>query len=417
MTWSEILSAVRMALATIREHKMRSLLTVLGVIIGTGTVIAVGSIITGVDGAVVDAMRSMGPETGFVYQFNIMLRTSRPTREERARRPLQWGDVIAIRDHCPSIAAVSPYLFPPGFLTRAATDRVRYKGNDVYNLDFAGTDENYMTGGNEKMKLGRFFTDGESQHRQPVVIIGEDLQRALFASEDPLNKWIDVDGHQVEVLGVLARPSASLPGQEDRRVLLPYFTMRKMFPTARESMIVFVAKQGKLSAAIDEVAVVLRQQRRVPLNKPDNFWISTGQQMIDQFRDITSMVALVLVVLSSIGLLVGGIGVMNIMLVSVTERTREIGIRKAVGAKRTDIIAQFLTEAVVLTVLGGLLGMLFGYLISLLSRLFFPSLPTAVPLWTVAMGFAVSVGVGLFFGVWPATKAANLDPVDALRYE
>jgi putative ABC transport system permease protein len=139
--------------------------------------------------------------------------------------------------------------------------------------------------------------------------------------------------------------------------------------------------------------------------------------MIDQFRDITSMVALVLVVLSSIGLLVGGIGVMNIMLVSVTERTREIGIRKAVGAKRSDIIAQFLTEAVVLTVLGGLLGMVFGWLISLLSRVFFPSLPTAVPLWTVVMGLAVSVGVGLFFGVWPATKAANLDPVDALRYE
>ena len=417
MTWSEILSAVRMALATIREHKMRSLLTVLGVIIGTGTVIAVGSIITGVDGAVVNVMRSMGPETGFVYKFNIGFRSGRIGREELARKPLEWQDAIAIRDRCPSIAAVSPYLFPPGFLTRGAVDRVRYKGNDVYNLDFAGTDESYVTGGNEKMKLGRFFTDGESQHRQPVVIIGEDLQKALFASEEPLNKLIEIDGHQVEVLGVLARPSASLPGQEDRRVLLPYFTMRKMFPTARENMITFVAKPGKLAVAIDEVAVVLRQQRRVALNKPDNFWMSTAEQMIEDFHRITSMVALVLVVLSSIGLLVGGIGVMNIMLVSVTERTREIGIRKAVGAKRTDIIAQFLTEAVVLTVLGGLLGMVFGWLISLLSRLFFPSLPTAVPLWTVAMGLGVSVGVGLFFGVWPATKAAGLDPVEALRYE
>ena len=410
------MSAVRMALSTIREHKLRSLLTVLGVIIGTGTVIAIGSIITGVDGAVVNAMRSMGPETGFVYQFNIMFRTSNITREERARKPLRWEDAQAIKERAPSVASVSPYLLPPTFL-RGGRDHIRYKSNDVYNLNLAGTDESYVTGENEKMKAGRFFTDSESQHRQPVVVIGEDLQRALFEQEDPIGKWVEVDGHRVEVLGVLARPAASLPGQEDRRVLLPYFTMRKMFPTAKENMIVFVAKQGKLTQAIDEVAVVLRQQRRVPLNKPDNFWMSTGQQMIDSFRDITSMVALVLVILSSIGLLVGGIGVMNIMLVSVTERTREIGIRKAVGAKRSDIVAQFLTEAVVLTVLGGIMGMAFGWMISLLSRLIFPSLPTAVPLWTVGMGLAVSVGVGLFFGVWPATKAARMDPVEALRYE
>jgi putative ABC transport system permease protein len=415
MSGSEILNAVRMALATVREHKMRSLLTVLGVIIGTGTVIAVGSIITGVDGAIVNAMRSMGPETGFVFQFSLGFRGN-ITREEITRKSLRWEDVLAVRERCPSVAAVSPFLLPPTFL-RGGRDHVRYKANDVYQIELNGTDESYITGGNEKMKLGRFFTDSESQHRQPVVIIGEDLQKALFASEDPLNKWIYVDGHQFEVLGILARQSASLPGEEDRRVLLPYFTMRKMFPTAKDNLIIFVAKPGKLAVAIDEVAVVLRQQRRVPLNKPDDFWISTGEQMIDQFRNITSMVALVLVVLSSIGLLVGGIGVMNIMLVSVTERTREIGIRKAVGAKRSDIIAQFLTEAVVLTVLGGLLGMVFGWLISLLSRIFFPSLPTAVPLWTVVMGLGVSVGVGLFFGVWPATKAASLDPVDALRYE
>jgi putative ABC transport system permease protein len=405
-----------MALATIREHKTRSLLTVLGVIIGTGTVIAVGSIITGVDGAVVGLMRSMGPETGFVFKFNVGFRSGRISREEMARKPLTYEDALAIRERCPSITTVSPYLLPPSFL-RGGRDSARYKANEVYNLDFAGTEESYIMGENEKMKTGRFFTDAESQRRQPVVVIGEDLQRALFALEDPIGKWIDVSGHKFEVVGVIARPAASIPGQEDRRVLLPYFTMRKMYPTARENMLVFVAKHGLLATALDEVSVVLRMQRRVPLSKPDDFWISTGEQMIEEFRDITSMVALVLVVLSSIGLLVGGIGVMNIMLVSVTERTREIGIRKAVGAKSTDIIAQFLTEAVVLTMLGGLIGMAFGWLISLVSRLAFPSLPTAVPLWTVIMGFAVSVGVGLFFGVWPATKAARLDPVVALRYE
>ncbi len=193
--------------------------------------------------------------------------------------------------------------------------------------------------------------------------------------------------------------------------------MRKMFPNAKEHMLVIIAREGLVSRAMDEARVVLRQERKVPHNKPDSFWMSTGQQMLDDFHKITAMVALVMVVLSSIGLLVGGIGVMNIMLVSVTERTREIGVRKAVGAKATDIVAQFLTEAVVLTALGGILGMIFGWLISLGSRMVFPSLPTSVPLWTVIMGFAVSVGVGLFFGVWPATKAARLDPVVALRYE
>jgi putative ABC transport system permease protein len=178
-----------------------------------------------------------------------------------------------------------------------------------------------------------------------------------------------------------------------------------------------VAKPDKLPAAIDEARAVLRIMRRVPVAKPDDFFISTSEQMVEQFHSVTAMVALVMVVLSSIGLLVGGIGVMNIMLVSVTERTREIGIRKAIGARRSDIVLQFLTEAVVLTGLGGLIGMSVGWFISLVARLVFPALPTAVPLWAAALGVIVSVAIGLFFGIWPANKAARLDPVVALRYE
>jgi putative ABC transport system permease protein len=193
--------------------------------------------------------------------------------------------------------------------------------------------------------------------------------------------------------------------------------MKKIMPEARENMLVVAAKPGMLAEAIDQTAAVLRIERHVPANKPDNFSISTGEQMLERFHNITGMVAMVMIALSSVGLLVGGIGVMNIMLVSVTERTREIGVRKAIGARRSDIVIQFLTEAVVLTGIGGLIGMTMGWLLSTSVRLIFPSLPTAVPLWAAALGVAVSVGVGVFFGIWPANKAARLDPVEALRYE
>jgi putative ABC transport system permease protein len=421
MSGSEIASAISMALATVREHKMRSFLTVLGVIIGTGTVIAVGSVITGVDAAITNLFASMGPNTAVAFKFQFGFR-GQLTPEEFKRKPLTWEHARAIKERCRSVDFVSAYLFSPSvFEGGARRDRVRYKNEEVYQINLAGTEEDYAVGGAERMLYGRFFTDEESRRRAPVVTIGEDIQRALFQNTDPVGKWIDVNGRQFQVVGVMAKPAASFPGQEDLRVMLPYFTMRKMFPQARENMIVFGIDQRKdtrqLPAVIDEVRSVLRQERRVPYSKPDDFWISTGEQFIDQFHQMTAIVALVMIVLSSIGLLVGGIGVMNIMLVSVTERTREIGVRKAIGAKRSDIIAQFLTEAVVLTATGGFLGMSFGWAVSLTSRAIFPNLPTAVPLWAAVLGVAVSVGVGLFFGIWPAAKAARLDPVVALRYE
>ncbi|MEO8661186.1 MAG: ABC transporter permease, partial [Bryobacteraceae bacterium] len=323
---------------------------------------------------------------------------------------------VAIKERCPSVVAVSPYLFSPNAFNGSFLERVKYKGREVYNIEMAGTDESYAAG-TEKMIFGRYFTDEESRHRMPVVVIGESIYRGLMPEEDPIGKRVNVNGQEYEVVGVVAKPAASFPGQEDRRVLLPFFTMKKMFPNAREMMLVFVASPGRLALAQDEVTAVLRTERKVPTGKDEDFWISSGTQMLDDFHRITAMVAIVMVVLSSIGLLVGGVGVMNIMLVSVTERTREIGIRKALGARRRDIMLQFLTEAVVLTGLGGLLGMAFGWAASIAARLIFPSLPTSVPLWAATLGVAVSVGVGLFFGLWPANRAASLDPVEALRYE
>jgi len=411
MSWAEILSAARMALATIREHKMRSFLTVLGVIIGTATVIAVGSIITGLDSSIVNIFRSFGPNTMLAFKFPIGFRFN-VSREEMQRKPLTLENARAIAERCPSVQYVSPYLFPD-FNT---VHRGKYKGNEIYDLDLGGTEEAYAAGGTV-MKYGRFLSQVDNLHRLPVAVIGEDLAKSWFPNIDPVGKFIEVDGHQFEVIGVMERPAASFPGQEDRRVLLPYNTMRKMFPNAKENMLVIIAQEGKLAAAMDEVYGVLRQERRLKMNEPDNFAITTAEQMVEDFRKMMSMTAIVMVVLSSIGLLVGGVGVMNIMLVSVTERTKEIGVRKAVGARSMDIIVQFLTEAVVLTGLGGLLGMSLGWLISLGAKLVFPSVPTTVPLWAAAMGVTVSMGVGLFFGIWPAAKAARLDPVEALRYE
>ena len=408
MTPRSVTSSVIMALSTVREHKMRSFLTVLGVIIGTGAVIGVGSIIAGLDGAITGLLRSFGPTTVIVTKTTAM---GNATREERRRQPLTLENARAIAERCPSVEHVSPYLFPSQGIRTA-----RYKGNDYTGIQMGGTEAGYAYGGTT-MKYGRFFTETENTHHMPVVVIGEDIQKRLLPNGDPVEKWIEVDGHEMMVIGVMDRPANSLPGQDDARVLVPYFTMRKMFPNAKEHMLITIAYPGMVDKAQDEVRAILRIARRVPFNAPDTFSITTAEQMIEQFHSVTATVAVVMVILSSIGLLVGGIGVMNIMLVSVTERTREIGIRKAIGARRSDIIVQFLTEAVVLTAMGGMLGLFLGWLISRLAGLVFPNLPTAVPLWAAVLGVLVSVGVGLFFGIWPAGRAARLDPVEALRYE
>ncbi len=270
----------------------------------------------------------------------------------------------------------------------------------------------------ESMKRGRFFTEAENTHRENVVVIGEDVATALFPDiDDALGKDVLVDGSSFRVVGVFEKPIGGIgTNDQDRRVVIPYYTFTKIYPASFEVFVGIAAYPGQLDAAVEQAREVLRRRRNVPYDKPDDFSIQTNADEVKQFNDIIGGVALVIVVLSSIGLLIGGIGVMNIMLVSVTERTREIGVRKAIGARSRDITWQFLFEAMTLTGAGGIMGILVGSGIVLLIPTV-SSLKAVVSLWAVIVGFSVSVGIGLLFGVWPAMKAARLNPVEALRYE
>ena len=412
MTRLAFTNGMMLALATIRSHKLRALLTVLGVIIGTGTIIGVGAILTGFDASMTAVLRSFGPNSIIVFKFPVGFRVNNLSPEERTRKNLTYQNAVDIKERCEDVADVSPMVFPHDQMIN-----VHYKGNDLYDVDLIGVDEAYARAGQVDVHQGRFFTDEENRRRMPIVVIGADLEKGLFANVDPIGKVVNVGGHEFEVVGTMLRPAASFFGDQDNRVLMPYWTFRRFYPASHEHAIVVMAKDGRLPEAMDEVRTVLRIDRHVPWNKPDDFALSTAEQMVADFRQIMSMTFLVMVVLSSVGLLVGGIGVMNIMLVSVTERTQEIGIRKAIGARRADIVIQFLLEASVLTGLGGIAGILFGFMIAGISRLIFTSLPASVPLWAAVLGIVVSVSVGLFFGIWPANKAARLDPVVALRYE
>ncbi|MEJ2007337.1 MAG: ABC transporter permease [Acidobacteriota bacterium] len=401
-----------LALDTLRTHKFRSFLTVLGVLIGTTTVIGVASIITGLNNQLVQTMEQYGSRTIFIYKFEPGIHF-RLTREERMRKPLKYEDAAAIREYCPDIQQVAVEIFHQGPPAAA-----RYKGRDMLDANLQGATSEDFAINNATIVNGRPFTTIEDAHRSNVAVIGSDVVKRFFQNVDPVGKDITVGNNSFQIIGVLG-PRTQFLGNNgiDRTIYIPYWTFRKVYPDAKENFILAMAYPNRMTEAMDQITAVLRRMRRVKPAQPNNFGMATASSVIKQFHEITGTVALALVVLSSIGLLVGGIGVMNIMLVSVTERTREIGVRKAIGARRKDITWQFLLEAMTLTGAGGLLGILLGYFLSFAVRTLVPGLPSSVPLWSVFAGFLVSISIGLFFGIWPAMKASRLDPIVALHHE
>jgi putative ABC transport system permease protein len=410
----------RMALTTIREHKVRSILTVLGVVIGVTAVIAVSSILVGLDRDVREFLSDFGTDTLFVTKISPGIRFGRLSSEERNRKPISFEDALAIRDSCPAVKLMNVELYPRfggGGLNRGLS--ARYRDREVFTIDHSGSLPEYESVLHATLIKGRFFNDTDDLHRLDVIVIGYDLAEGLFPTEEPIGKNILVDGVNYEVIGVMGKRKGQFFRDEaaDKAAVVPYRTHKKHHPQYDEHFIEVEAYPGMKAIAEDQIRGLLRQRRHVPYDKPDNFGISGTEQIATQFRQMTAVIALVTVVVSSIGLLVGGVGVMNIMLMSVTERTREIGVRKAMGARHRDITRQFLTEAITLTGGGGIIGVLLGIAISLAINQFLPKLPSVVPIWAIAAGVLISMSVGLFFGIYPAVKAARLDPVDALRYE
>lgn len=408
----------KMAIDTLRGNKLRSFLTIVGVVVGVITVMLISSIISGINVAVEKQVESFGTRSIFLYKFNIGFSHGRRSQEERMRKPLTVDDAEAIKNLA-SIETAVPFLNVSNNFFGAATMVTGKNGKSSSALQLKGTLPEIEKTTTEILIDGRWFSQSESDANANVCLIGSSVVDSYFPYESPIGETLEIGGNQFLVIGVLEKKEQLFGGgggnnDQSNSIYMPMGAALKLKPNADDLFILAVANEGMLEKAKDEVQDLLRVRRQVEYGKPNNFSMETAASLIDQFQSITAGVAVAMVVISSIGLMIGGIGVMNIMLVSVTERTREIGIRKAIGAKQSDIMLQFLIEAATLTGFGGLLGLLIGWLLTLLVKLV---LPSYVPWWAPVAGFFASVGIGVIFGLFPAWKAARLDPIESLRYE
>jgi len=425
---------IGMAAGTLRANKLRAALTILGVVIGITAIVGMTSLIRGFDESIKDSIRELGPNTLFVAKFSGLSFASGKEFKDLVKRPvLTVADAKAIEREAPSAGKVDVWLGAWGMPGR---ERAYYKGEKTKELSVIGVSENYAAVNFLKLSTGRFFTESEVQHRRAVVVLGDSPTQALFPNVDPVGKTVRVGAVAYEVVGTVGKRTSPFGdnGGQDDFLVIPYTTFQKQFGWQRSGRIningtttdasamqsamiaVVPAENATRADAMKEVEQIMRIRHGLKLDQANDFDIITQDAALKMYDQITGAVFIGLVVISSIALMVGGIGVMAIMMISVTERTREIGVRKALGARRREILWQFLLEAVFLTSVGGVLGILLGASIGVAVH-YATGFPISMPWWSFAIGFGFSGSVGVFFGLVPAIRAARLDPIEALRYE
>ena len=418
MTRVEVFENLWVALDTLRSRKVRSSLTILGVVIGVTSVIAVASIIDGLNGFILDKVQKLGSRVMFVTRIPFGTVPGRIPQKIRMRKYIEPGDAEFLKESCPSIAFATTFANRLNFAEQ--NNQLRYGNEHVEKFVLRGVEPQYANAiPLFSVATGRFISSYDLEHSRGVVVLGAAIADSLFPLVDPIGKEVRLDGRLYEVVGIFEKDAGLFSaGGVDVFACIPLTNFRKNYPEVRELFIAVSAREDvDLKVAESEITDAMRRRRRVQHNAENDFELLDPSFLSNLWGQLTAALVLLTGVISSIGLLVGGIGVMNIMLISVTERTGEIGIRKAIGARRSDIRAQFLFEAITLSVTGGVIGILLGAAIAFAVRTLIPSIPAVVSWLWVVLGVAISVGVGLFFGYYPANRAANLDPITCLRYE